>query len=109
MPGAQLIGHEGDEYLGKVKVKAGPVTSEFSGKCTLSQDRNQHRAVFDASARGARYLQRGCHGRAQLYRGRRAYPRHRRHRSEDCRQTGAIRQWYAAAGVGEAGPKFGIC
>ncbi|CLQ33012.1 putative oxidoreductase [Mycobacterium tuberculosis] len=32
MPGAQLIGHEGDEYLGKVKVKVGPVTSEFSGK-----------------------------------------------------------------------------
>ena len=32
MPGAQLTGHEGDDYLGKVKVKVGPVTSEFSGK-----------------------------------------------------------------------------
>ena len=34
MPGAQLIGQEGDDYLGKVKVKVGPVTSEFSGKAT---------------------------------------------------------------------------
>ncbi|HNA50320.1 MAG TPA: SRPBCC domain-containing protein, partial [Mycobacterium sp.] len=32
MPGAQLVGHEGDDFLGKVKVKVGPVTSEFSGK-----------------------------------------------------------------------------
>ena len=32
MPGAQLVGQEGDDYLGKVKVKVGPVTSEFSGK-----------------------------------------------------------------------------
>ena len=26
MPGAQLTGHEGDDYLGKVKVKVGPVS-----------------------------------------------------------------------------------
>ena len=45
MPGAQLVGHEGDEYLGKVKVKVGPVTSEFSGKVRfVEQDREQHRA-----------------------------------------------------------------
>ncbi|WP_202592725.1 SRPBCC family protein [Mycobacterium tuberculosis] len=55
MPGAQLIGHEGDEYLGKVKVKFGPVTSEFSGKVHfVEQDRNQHRAVFDAKGKEAR-------------------------------------------------------
>lgn len=55
MPGAQLIGHEGDEYLGKVKVKVGPVTSEFSGKVHfVEQDRNQHRAVFDAKGKEAR-------------------------------------------------------
>ena len=36
MPGAQLTGHEGDDYLGKVKVKVGPVTSEFSGRVRFS-------------------------------------------------------------------------
>lgn len=55
MPGAQLVGHEGDDYLGKVKVKVGPVTSEFSGKVHfLEQDRDQHRAVFDAKGKEAR-------------------------------------------------------
>ena len=40
-----LVGHEGDDYLGKVKVKVGPVTSEFSGKVRfVEQDRDQHRA-----------------------------------------------------------------
>ncbi len=55
MPGAQLIGHEGDEYLGKVKVKVGPVTSEFSGKVRfVEQDRDQHRAVIDGKGKEAR-------------------------------------------------------
>ena len=55
MPGAQLIGHEGDEYLGKVKIKVGPVTSEFSGKVRfVEQDRGQHRAVIDGKGKEAR-------------------------------------------------------
>lgn len=55
MPGAQLTGHEGDEYLGKVKVKVGPVTSEFSGKVHfVEQDRPQHRAVIDAKGKESR-------------------------------------------------------
>jgi uncharacterized protein (TIGR03382 family) len=55
MPGAALIGHEGDEYLGKVKVKVGPVTSEFSGKVRfVEQDRGQHRAVIDGKGKEAR-------------------------------------------------------
>jgi uncharacterized protein (TIGR03382 family) len=55
MPGAQLTGHEGDDYLGKVKVKVGPVTSEFSGKVRfVEQDRDQHRAVIDAKGKEAR-------------------------------------------------------
>ncbi|ORB85234.1 membrane oxidoreductase [Mycobacterium kansasii] len=55
MPGAQLTGHEGDEYLGKVKVKVGPVTSEFSGKVRIvEQDRGQHRAVIDAKGKESR-------------------------------------------------------
>ncbi|OBI91389.1 SRPBCC family protein [Mycobacterium asiaticum] len=55
MPGAQFTGHEGEEYLGKVKVKVGPVTSEFSGKVHfVEQDQSQHRAVFDAKGKEAR-------------------------------------------------------
>ncbi|MFW3114752.1 membrane oxidoreductase [Mycobacterium haemophilum DSM 44634] len=55
MPGAQLIGHQGDDYLGKVKVKVGPVTSEFSGKVRfVTQDRDQHRAVIDGKGKESR-------------------------------------------------------
>lgn len=55
MPGAQLIGQEGDDYLGKVKVKVGPVTSEFTGKAHfVDLDPEQHRAVIDARGREAR-------------------------------------------------------
>jgi uncharacterized protein len=55
MPGAQLTGHEGDDYLGKVKVKVGPVTSEFSGKVHfVERDRAQHRAVIDGKGKEAR-------------------------------------------------------
>jgi carbon monoxide dehydrogenase subunit G len=55
MPGAQLVGHEGDDYLGKVKVKVGPVTSEFSGKVRfVEQDRAQHRAVIDGKGKESR-------------------------------------------------------
>jgi carbon monoxide dehydrogenase subunit G len=55
MPGAQLVGHEGDDYLGKVKVKVGPVTSEFSGKVRfIEQDREQHRAVIDGKGKESR-------------------------------------------------------
>lgn len=55
MPGAQLTGHEGDDYLGKVKVKVGPVTSEFSGKVRfVEHDRGQYRAVIDAQGKETR-------------------------------------------------------
>jgi uncharacterized protein len=55
MPGAQLTGHEGDDYLGKVKVKVGPVTSEFSGKVRfVEQDREQRRAVIDGKGKESR-------------------------------------------------------
>jgi carbon monoxide dehydrogenase subunit G len=55
MPGAQMTGHDGDDVLGKVKVKVGPVTSEFSGKVHfVERDREQHRAVIDAKGKEAR-------------------------------------------------------
>jgi carbon monoxide dehydrogenase subunit G len=55
MPGAQLVGHEGEDYLGKVKVKVGPVTSEFNGKAHfVERDETQHRALIDGRGKEAR-------------------------------------------------------
>lgn len=55
MPGAQMTGRDGDDVLGKVKVKVGPVTSEFSGKVHLvEQNRDEHRAVIDGKGKEAR-------------------------------------------------------
>lgn len=55
MPGAQLTGRDGEDVLGKVKVKVGPVTSEFSGKVHfVEQDRDAHRAVIDGKGKEAR-------------------------------------------------------
>jgi hypothetical protein len=55
MPGAQLIGQEGDDYMGKVKIKVGPVITEFTGKAKfVDLDRENHRAVINARGREAR-------------------------------------------------------
>ena len=50
LPGAQLTGRDGDAYLGKMKVKVGPVTSEFSGRAALTV------ADFDQAALAGKYL-----------------------------------------------------
>jgi carbon monoxide dehydrogenase subunit G len=55
MPGAQMTGRDGDDVLGKVKIKVGPVTSEFSGKVRfVEQDGQAYRAVIDAKGKEAR-------------------------------------------------------
>ncbi len=55
MPGAQMTGRDGEDVLGKVKVKVGPVTSEFSGKVHfVEQNRDVHRAVIDGKGKEAR-------------------------------------------------------
>jgi carbon monoxide dehydrogenase subunit G len=55
MPGAQMVGRDGEDFLGKVKVKVGPVTSEFSGKAHfVERDRDQHRAVIDGRGKESR-------------------------------------------------------
>ncbi|AQA03788.1 membrane oxidoreductase [Mycobacterium sp. MS1601] len=55
MPGAQMTGRDGDDVLGKVKIKVGPVTSEFSGKVHfVEQDSGAYRAVIDAKGKEAR-------------------------------------------------------
>ena len=55
MPGAQLTGVEGDVYKGKVKVKVGPVVSEFAGTARFAErDDAAYRGVIDAKGRDAR-------------------------------------------------------
>jgi carbon monoxide dehydrogenase subunit G len=55
MPGAQLTGREGDAYLGTVKVKVGPVISEFAGTASfVEKDDATYHAVIDAKGRDSR-------------------------------------------------------
>jgi uncharacterized protein len=55
MPGAQLIGRDGDDFLGKVKVKVGPVTSEFNGRARfVEHDGEHHRAVIEGKGKEQR-------------------------------------------------------
>jgi uncharacterized protein len=55
MPGAVLTGVEGDTYKGKVKVKVGPVISEFAGTARFVEKSDaDYRAAIDAKGRDAR-------------------------------------------------------
>ncbi|MEV6154031.1 SRPBCC family protein [Nonomuraea sp. NPDC052129] len=55
MPGARLTGVEGDVYSGKIRVKVGPVVSEYAGTVRfLEKDDAEHRAVIDAKGRDSR-------------------------------------------------------
>jgi carbon monoxide dehydrogenase subunit G len=55
LPGAQLTGVEGDVYSGKVNIKVGPVTSEYSGTARfVEKDDSTHRAVIAARGKDSR-------------------------------------------------------
>jgi carbon monoxide dehydrogenase subunit G len=55
MPGAQLTGSDGGTYSGKVRVKVGPVTTEYTGTATfVEKDGAAYRAVISAKGREAR-------------------------------------------------------
>ncbi|MGW3606864.1 SRPBCC family protein [Micromonospora sp. NPDC005161] len=55
LPGAQLTGVDGDVYRGRVKVKVGPVVSEFAGTARfVEKDEAAYRGVIDAKGRDAR-------------------------------------------------------
>jgi carbon monoxide dehydrogenase subunit G len=55
MPGAVLTGRDGDAYQGKVKIKVGPVTTEYTGTASfVAKDDATHHAVIDAKGRDAR-------------------------------------------------------
>lgn len=52
LPGAELREIEGDTYRGIVKVKLGPIATEFEGEAHFTeQDDEEHRAVVHASGR----------------------------------------------------------
>ena len=54
MPGAQLTGSDGGTYSGKVRVKVGPVTTEYAGTATfVEKDGPAYRAVISAKGREA--------------------------------------------------------
>jgi uncharacterized protein len=55
LPGAQLTGVEGDVYSGKVRVKVGPVTSEYAGTARfVEKDDTTHSAVIAARGKDSR-------------------------------------------------------
>jgi uncharacterized protein len=55
MPGAQLTGVNDGVYTGKVKIKVGPVTAEYSGTAQFTvKDEATYRAVIDARGRDSR-------------------------------------------------------
>ncbi len=55
LPGAQLTGQEGDVYSGKIKVKVGPVKSEFTGTADfVVQDAGARHVEISAKGRDSR-------------------------------------------------------
>jgi carbon monoxide dehydrogenase subunit G len=55
VPGATLMGVEGDSFTGTVKVKVGPITLLYKGTGTFTeQDEQARRAVLKASAKDTR-------------------------------------------------------
>jgi uncharacterized protein len=51
LPGASIEASEGDEYRGTMKIKLGPITSNFAGTIRIEEaDESAHRAVLAARA-----------------------------------------------------------
>ncbi|MBR7825056.1 SRPBCC family protein [Actinospica sp. MGRD01-02] len=51
MPGAQLTGVDGDEYRGTVKLKVGPMTTQYLGTATI-EERDAEHHTMSLRARG---------------------------------------------------------
>ena len=55
IPGAELLGVDGDDFTGAVKVKVGPITVQYKGNGTfLEKDEAAHRAVIKGTAKETR-------------------------------------------------------
>ncbi|MCD6726736.1 MAG: SRPBCC family protein [Solirubrobacteraceae bacterium] len=51
LPGARVDGREGDDYLGSMKVKVGPITGDYQGRLRFVElDREQRRTLMRATA-----------------------------------------------------------
>lgn len=52
LPGAALTGRDGDDYLGTVKVKVGPVSAQYKGTARfVTRDESAHQAVIRAEGK----------------------------------------------------------
>ena len=61
LPGAQLQEVEGDTYRGVVKVKLGPISSQFKGEAHfVERDDAAYRAVIKGAERDTGHQQGGC-------------------------------------------------
>ena len=55
LPGASLTGRDGEDYLGQMRLKLGPIMSTYSGALRIEEaDEATHRAVLSAKARDTR-------------------------------------------------------
>ena len=55
LPGAALDGGDGDTFTGTMKLKLGPIVSQYKGSVRITEaDASQHRAVLRAEAQDAR-------------------------------------------------------
>jgi uncharacterized protein len=55
LPGATIEGSEGDEYAGMMKIKIGPITTQYKGTVKIEEaDESARRAVMRAQARDSR-------------------------------------------------------
>ena len=55
LPGAEIVGSEGEEHTGTMTVKIGPITSRYRGTLRIEEaDEQAHRAVLHAQAREGR-------------------------------------------------------
>ncbi len=55
LPGAALTDHDDAEYKGKVKIKVGPVTADYSGSAVfVTRDEATHHVEISASGRDSR-------------------------------------------------------
>ena len=104
MPGAQLTGVDGDVYKGKVKVKVGPVISEYAGTAPLRREgRRRLPRGIDAKGRDSRGAGNASAADHCAVAARRvAHRGQRRHRPEDHRQDRPVRQRHDQGGLREA-------
>lgn len=55
LPGASLTDHDADDYKGKIKIKVGPVTADYSGSAVfVTRDEATHHVEISASGRDSR-------------------------------------------------------